>query len=105
MPNSQLCKVHSMASFKVPDSLAKKYRGSGIALAASVSGELVDLVYLEDASPSYAQMLKEPGSGCHSVFLAKQALELPEVGPTVRRLQALGEVHAGMLSGWELFEV
>jgi hypothetical protein len=40
-----------MNVFKVPDSLADKYRGAGYGLAATAAGQLVDIVYLEDVLP------------------------------------------------------
>jgi hypothetical protein len=76
-----------MNVFKVPDSLADKYHGAGYALAATVGGHLVDIVYLDDVLPYY------DGS---PVSLTDNRL-----APTVRKLQVLGQVHAGMLGSWE----
>ena len=84
-----------MNVFKVPDSLAKKYHGAGHALAATVSGQLVDLVYLEDVLPDH--------DGSKAAL--KAAIKNPLMGPTIRKLQALGEVHIGMLSSWEFVEL
>lgn len=85
-----------MNVFKIPDSLAEKYHGCGHALAASVGGELVGLVYLADALPDFDA--DEPGA-----LLA--ALDSPALAPTVRQLQALGAVHVGMCSAWEFCEL
>jgi len=80
-----------MNVFKVPDSLADKYHGAGHALAATVAGQLVDIVYLDDVLPDY------DGS--------PTGLTDARLAPTVRQLQALGQVHAGMLGGWEFTEL
>lgn len=85
-----------MNVFKIPEALASKYHGSGHALAASVSGQLVDLVYLADALPDFDP--DAPGA-----VLA--AINSPAIAPAVRRLQALGAVHVGMCSAWEFCEL
>jgi hypothetical protein len=82
-----------MPTYKIPDLLAPKYQGSGHALAAVCNGEIVDFVYLHDALEDF-----EPDAP-HAVFAAIQDERL---GPTVRRLQALGEVSVGMVSCWEI---
>lgn len=81
--------------FKVPDTLASKYHGSGYALAATLNGQLIDIVYLEDVLTDF--------DGTRGAMLA--AMSDDRLGPTVRKLQALGQVHAGMLSGWEFVEL
>jgi len=81
-----------MNVFQVPDTLESKYHGAGLALAASVNGQLVDIVYLEDVLPDPPPDLAE-------------AISDSRLAPTVRKLQALGLVHAGMLSGWEFTEL
>lgn len=80
-----------MNVFKVPDSLADKYHGTGQAVAATVGGQLVDFVYIEDALPDF----EGP---------ATAAIGDARILPVVRQLQALGEVHFGMLSCWEFCE-
>lgn len=86
-----------MNVFKVPDSLASKYHGAGHALAATVNGQLVDIIYIHDVLPDYAGFLDKAG--------LRQAIHRPELAPTVRHLQALGQVHIGMLSCWEFCEL
>ena len=78
-----------MHAYKVPESLASKYHGAGHALAATINNQLIDIVYMADVLPDF--------DGQHVAARLDDAL----LGPTVRRLQALGEVHAGMLSCWE----
>lgn len=81
-----------MNVFKVPTSLESKYHGSGHALAATVDGQLVDIVYLADALPDFEGDIEA-------------AMTDDRLAPTVRKLQALGSVHAGMLSVWEFCEL
>lgn len=86
-----------MSVFKFPQTgpLADKYRGAGYALAATVGGQLVDVVYLADVVPAFGE-IDEPTQT--DVFAA---MDFPGLAPTVRKLQALGEVHVGMCSAWE----
>ena len=85
-----------MNVFKVPEALASKYHGSGHALVAVTGGQIVDLAYLEDVLPDLD--LEFPGA-LHA------ALDDVRLAPTVRRLQALGQVSFGMLSCWEFVEL
>lgn len=84
-----------MNVFKVPDSLADKYHGAGYGLAATAAGQLVDIVYLEDVLPEF--------DGTRGA--AMRAINGARLAPIVRQLQALGQVHAGMLSSWEFVEL
>lgn len=87
--------------FKVPQTgpLADKYHGAGYALAATVNGQLMDIVYLADALPEFAD-LEDLGPAA-----VASMLDTPGLAPTVRKLQALGQVHVGMLSCWEFVEL
>lgn len=85
-----------MNVFKIPDTLATKYHGAGHALAASLNGLLIDIVYLEDVLPDY------DGEGEHDL---KSAINDARIGPTIRQLQSLGDVHVGMCSCWEFIEL
>lgn len=87
-----------MNIFKIPDALADKYHGAGHALAATVNGQLIDLVYLRDALPDVD--LEDDLGKLDATLLSNAHL-----GPTVRRLQALGSVHVGMCSCWEFVEL
>ena len=84
-----------MLVLSVPDALAEKYKGSGYALAASKNGKLVDLIYLRTVLPDL-----DEDKGIERVILGN-----PEIGPTVRYLQSLGDVHVGMCSSWEFCEL
>lgn len=84
-----------MNVFKVPDTLASKYHGAGLALAATRNGVLINIAYLEDVLPDFGGDVAD----------ARDAISDPRLGPTVRVLQALGEVHVGMLSSWEFVEL
>lgn len=86
-----------MQVFKIPDTLAEKYRGAGHALAASVNDQLVDLVYLRDALTDFD--LEDPE------LLLINLIEDPRLGPTVRYLSSLGQVHVGMCSCWEFIRL
>lgn len=88
-----------MNVFKVPEALASKYHGAGYALAATLNGVLVDIVYLEDVLPGF-----DAGSYAGG-RLDAEMLSDGRLGPSVRHLQALGEVHVGMLSSWEFVEL
>src|SRR5574337_2168659 len=44
-----------MQTYPIPEALAPKYHGAGHALAAVTGGQIVDLVYVEDALPDYDQ--------------------------------------------------
>jgi hypothetical protein len=88
--------ARTMTVHKITDTLAHKYHGSGHALVAVTGGQVVDLVYLGDALTDFDP--EAPGA------LVK-ALADDRLGPTVRHLQALGQVSIGMLSCWEFIEL
>ena len=92
-------------TYPIPENLAPQYHGAGWALVAVAGGQLVKLVYLADVSPAFEQMMQQPGADNHGAFFARQALSLPDVGPTIRELQALGQISVGMLSSWEFLEL
>lgn len=78
--------------------LEQKYKGAGYAIGAVVRGQLVDYAYLRDAIPDFEGDYTEDGDGQD---LAMQALTDDRLGPTVRHMQALGEVVAGMCSAYQ----
>lgn len=84
-----------MNVYKVPDALESAYKGAGLALIATSQGEMVAIRYLSDAAPNADQEVDSLESVIESGVLA----------PVVRELQALGDVHVGMLSGWEFTEL
>lgn len=88
-----------MTVFKVPKSLDQKYKGAGHALAATLNGQLIDFVYLRDVLP---ELDEEAGI---TDTINTSMITDPRLGPAVRRLQALGQVHVGMLSAWEFCEL
>ena len=88
--------ARTMNVYKIPEALASKYHGSGHALVAVTGGQVVDLVYLDDALPDFDP--DQPGA-------LMRAIDDPRLAPTVRRLQALGQVSVGMLSCWEFVEL
>lgn len=87
----------------IPEALASQYHGAGYALAAIAGGQLVALRYVEDAAPELGDVLAEGGSAARR---AVQAWIVSDAaGPTVRELQALGDVSVGMCSAWEFCEL
>lgn len=92
----QKLQERTMTVYKIPKALSSKYHGSGHALVAVTGGQVVDLVYLDDALPDFDP--EQPSA------LVK-ALADERLSPAVRRLQALGQVSMGMLSCWEFIEL
>lgn len=86
-----------MNVFPIPDTIADKYQGAGHAMAAVTGGQIVGLVYLRDALPDY-----DDGEG---IARLANAINDDRLGPTVRELQALGDLHVGMCSCWEFVEL
>lgn len=94
----------NMNVYKIPDTLASQYHGAGWALAAIAGGRVVALRYLADvASPDIVDAMGKLGP--HARMVVRQWISMPQAGPVVRELQALGEVSAGMLSAGEFCEL
>jgi hypothetical protein len=93
---TQRVEARTMNVYKIPEALAHKYHGSGHALVAVTGEQVVDLVYLADALPDFDS--DAPGALATAVADARLA-------PTVRRLQALGQLSFGMVSCWEFVEL
>lgn len=85
--------AQKMTVYKINDTLASKYHGSGHALVAVTGGQVVDLVYLKDVLPDF-----EPDR-------LQTAINDERLAPTVRRLQVLGDLSIGMLSCWEFVKL
>lgn len=85
-----------MNVFQVPESLYDKYHGAGHALAATANGLLVDIVYIRDVLEDF--------DGEDEADL-EAAVNDERIGPTVRYLQSLGNVHVGMCSCYEFVEL
>lgn len=83
-----------MNVFQVPDSIESKYKGSGYALVATVNNQLVDIRYLRDIADV-------PETEQEIALL----LDSEIIAPTVRELQAIGNVHFGMCGSWEFSEL
>lgn len=94
-----------MKTYQGPEGLASQYHGCGWALGAVSGGQLVRIVYLEDVSPAFQAAQEQIGFENHEAFFVKQIVQLAELAPTVRELQALGDVSVGMLSSWEFTEL
>lgn len=86
-----------MRVYQVPEGIATQYHGAGHALAAVAGGALVRIVYLHDVLPDY--------DGALGLAALRNAIDLLVLAPTVRELQALGEVSVGMLGSWEFTQL
>jgi len=87
-----------MAVFKIPESLYDKYHGTGYGLVATVNGEIVDLKYFEDIDPAF-YVDSDPRREIKKIIMDDRLSE------TVRYLQALGQVSAGIFSCYEFCEM
>ena len=87
----------------IPEALASQYRGAGYALAAITGGQLVALRYVGDLAPELGDVLAEGGSAARQAAMRWVASDA--AGPTVRELQALGELSVGMCSALEFVEL
>jgi hypothetical protein len=47
------CRVSMPSVFKIPDTLEKRYHGSGYAMASVTGGQVVNLIYLRDVLPEF----------------------------------------------------
>lgn len=88
--------ARTMTVHTIPESLADKYCGAGHALVAITGGQIIDLVYIRDALPDYDPDRRGA---------LQAALNDDRLGPTVRRLQAMGQICVGMCSSWEFVEL
>ena len=89
-----------MRAYTVPDALEARYKGDGMALAATHDGQLLALTSLSDLLPG-VELLECDASGHVDVGI----LDNPRIAPTVRELSALGSVHLGVCSRWEFVEL
>ena len=90
----------SMSAYTVPDALEARYKGDGMALAATHDGRLLALTYLSDLLPG-VELLECDAAG----HIDAGILDNPRIAPTVRELSALGSVHLGVCSRWEFVEL
>ncbi len=85
------------AVFKINPALHYRYHGAGIAIGAATGGELVDFRYLRDVFPELDENDEDQVCAC----LVDEA----RLGPTIREMQALGEVFVGMCQCYEFVEI
>lgn len=93
----------AMKTYPIPEAVAGQYHGAGYALAATAGGQLVALRYLADVAPDLDEPLADGGQMARAAV--QRWIASDAAGPTVRELQALGDVHAGMCSSWEFCEL
>ena len=95
--------ARSMNVYPIPESIAPQYHGAGYALAAIAGGQIVALRYVADAAPALDEELAEGGA------IARQAVQRwiasDAAGPTVREMQAFGQMSVGMCSCREFVEL
>jgi len=84
-------------ALKMTDAIAHKYQGPGVALAACMNEQIVDLVYLSDIFPDFDGSINSP----KSVALLANLMEDHRAVPTIRKLQAQGKVFTGMCNEHE----
>jgi hypothetical protein len=89
-----------MSAYTVPDALEARYKGDGMALAATHDGQLRGLTYLRDLLPG-VELLECDAAG----RITAGILDNPRIAPAVRELKALGSVHLGVCSRWEFVEL
>ena len=92
-----------MSTYPIPEALAAHHHGAGYALAAVVRWQLVALRYIADVAPELDDALGEGSSTARAAVHAWIGSDA--AGPTVRALQARGEVSVGMCSAWEFVEL
>lgn len=87
-----------MAVFTVSGNAALegKYKGAGYAIGAITGDQLIDFAYLQDILD--VSDIEGPDD-------VVPLLDDPRLGPTVRHMQALGDVSVGMLSCYEFVEL
>lgn len=93
----------AMKTYHIPEATASQYHGAGYALASTTGGQLVALRYLADIAPELDEPLTEGGQTARAAV--QNWIKSDAAGPTVRELQALGQVHVGMCSAWEFCEL
>lgn len=92
-----------MNVYKIPESLYPEYHGCGYAVAAVFETQVKKIVYLRDVfeEHDYDEDLEGPTNPEDlTPWLTHPAIE-----PTLRELNALGNVVFGMLSCYELVEL
>lgn len=86
-----------MRIFKIAGPVLEgKYQGTGYAIGAIAKGQLIDFRYLSEVLDL---------SGDEGPEEIMQYLADARLGPTVRYMQALGEVSVGMCSCYEFVEL
>ena len=78
-------------SLKFAGTLGDKYKGPGVALAACVNDEVVDLVYLIDIFPDFDGTVNSQ----KSVSLLANLMEDARAKPSIKQLEAKGRVLTG----------
>ena len=93
-------RAESMNTHAIPESLSHQYHGAGWALAAITGGQLVAMRYVSDIAPELDDDLIDDliEGGSIARAAVQKWIASDAAGPSVRELQALGEVSVGMCS-------
>jgi hypothetical protein len=97
-------KYPATAIYPINAGLSGQYDGSGWGLAAISGGEVVTIRYIRNIASQKVVDQIESDSG-HATFFINQWLSTKEASPTLRELQARGQVSVGMFSSWEFVEI
>lgn len=82
-----------MNVYPIAESVSEKYRGTGHAIAAIVSGKVVDLAYFRDLIPDF-----EPD-------YVNEYIADPQLRPFIEEWNGRAEISVGMCSAWEFCEL
>ena len=96
-----------MNTFKIPPIVHDQYHGAGYALVATQNGNVTKLVYLRDIFEDFDDCFGDdtpPDQAAINAYL-QRFLTNPIIEPTLRELNALGNVSFGMCSCCEFCEL
>lgn len=99
-----------MNTYKIPEPIHPQYHGAGYAMAATQNGEVIKLTYLRDIFEEFDDYNGDDGDDTPPDQAAITAylqtyLTNPAIEPTLRELNALGNVSFGMCSCYEFCEL
>ena len=100
-----------MNTYKIPEQVYPQYHGAGYALAATQNGEVIKLTYLREIFEDFDDCIGDtgeddtpPDQAAVTAYL-QTYLTNPVIEPTLRELNAIGNVSFGMCSCYEFCEL